>query len=77
MIGVKRLQRAIADVNLGGMQTGDPKIQLKLADAQRILLELETLRVDLDFFMEQSVIIEHKQDHERMRQIRKKYGFVL
>ena len=43
MIGVKRLQRAISDVNLGGMQTGDPKVQLKLADAQRILLELEHL----------------------------------
>lgn len=77
MIGVKRLQRAIADVNLGGMQTGDPKVKLKLADAQRILLELETMKVDLDFFMEQSIIIEHRQDHERIRQIRKKYGMEL
>lgn len=77
MIGVKRLQRAIADVNLSGMQTGDPKVKLKLADAQRILLELETLKVDLDFFLEQSIIIEHRQDHERMRQIRKKYGLEL
>lgn len=58
MIGVKRLQRAIADVNLGGMQTGDPKVKLKLADAERLVLEIQDMWKDLEFFLEQSNIIE-------------------
>lgn len=43
MLVLNRLKRAIGDVNRGGMQTGDPKVKLKLADAQLILLELEHL----------------------------------
>lgn len=35
----------------------------------------QELQEDLKFFLEQSVIIEHKQDHNRMRELRKKYGF--
>lgn len=35
MIGLSRLIRAIADVPKGGMQTGSPKVVLKLADAER------------------------------------------
>ena len=30
---------------------------------------------DLHFFLEQSIIIEHKQDHEKMRKLRKEYGY--
>lgn len=30
---------------------------------------------DLHFFLEQSLIIEHKQDHEKMRKLRKEYGY--
>lgn len=41
MIGLSRLIRAIADVPKGGMQTGGPKVVLKLADAERIKAELE------------------------------------
>lgn len=74
MIGVKRLQRAIADVNLGGMQTGDPKVKLKLADAERLVLEIQDMWKDLEFFLEQSNIIEHMQDHKRMLELREKYG---
>lgn len=43
MLALNRLKRAIGDVNRGGMQTGDPKVTLKLPDAQRIVLELERL----------------------------------
>lgn len=41
MIGLSRLTCAIADVPTGGMQTGNPKVVLKLADAWRIKAELE------------------------------------
>lgn len=74
MLALNRLKRAIGDVNRGGMQTGDPKVTLKLADAERLVLDVEAMRKDLEFFIEQSVIIEHKQDHKRMRELREKYG---
>jgi DNA-binding transcriptional MerR regulator len=32
------------------------------------------LEQDLNFMLEQSVVIEHKQDHEKMYKLRKKYG---
>lgn len=74
MLALNRLKRAIGDVNRGGMQTGDPKVTLKLPDAERLVLEVEAMWKDLEFFIEQSVIIEHKQDHKRMRELREKYG---
>lgn len=37
--------------------------------------EIDELRKDLQFFMEQSVIIEHKQDHKQLRKLREKHGF--
>lgn len=74
MLVLNRLKRAIGDVNRGGMQTGDPKVTLKLPDAERLVLEVEAMWKDLEFFIEQSVIIEHKQDHKRMRELREKYG---
>lgn len=43
MVGISRLKRAIADVPKGGMQTGSPKVVLKLADAERIMAEMENL----------------------------------
>lgn len=48
MIGLSRLIRAIADVPTGGMQTGNPKVVLKLADAQRIKAELEGVIAERD-----------------------------
>lgn len=74
MLALNRLKRAIGDINRGGMQTGDPKVTLKLPDAERLVLDVEAMRKDLEFFIEQSVIIEHKQDHKRMRELREKYG---
>lgn len=74
MLALNRLKRAIADVNRGGMQTGDPKVTLKLPDAERLVLEMEAMWEDLEFFLEQSKIIEHTQDHKRMRELREKYG---
>lgn len=35
---------------------------------------IKSLKDDLDFFLEQSYIIEHMQDHEKMRSLREKYG---
>lgn len=43
MIGLSRIERAISDAPKGGMRTGDPKVTLKLCDAQRIKAELEHL----------------------------------
>lgn len=43
-----------------------------LADKDERIAELEQ---SLKFFMEQSVIIEHKQDREKMNALRKKYGW--
>ncbi len=48
MIGLTRLKRAIADVPTGGMQTGDPKVPLKLCDAQRIEVEYNALIAERD-----------------------------
>ena len=74
MLALNRLKRAIGDVNRSGMQTGDPKVTLKLPDAERLVLEMEAMWEDLEFFLEQSNIIEHMQDHKRMRELREKYG---
>ena len=46
-----------------------------LEENEKLCAENETLKKDLQFFIDQSVIIEHKQDHETMRKLREKYGF--
>lgn len=71
---IKKLTRAIDNVPTGGMQTGSPKVSLSLADAQYTLNVINHLHNDLTFMLEQSIIIEHKQDHQKMRELRKKYG---
>lgn len=71
---IKKLTRAINSVPKGGMQTGNPKVTLVLADAQYVLNVIQHLHKDLTFMLEQSLIIEHMQDHTKMRELRKKYG---
>lgn len=71
---IKKLTRAIDNVPKGGMQTGNPKVSLPLADAQYTLSVINHLYTDLTFMLEQSIIIEHKQDHDKMRELCKKYG---
>jgi hypothetical protein len=71
---IKKLTRAINGVPKGGMQTGNPKVTLPLADAQYTLNVVQHLHNDLRFMLEQSCIIEHMQDHTKMRELRKKYG---
>lgn len=48
MIGLSRLKRAIGDVPTGGMQTGDPKVRLKLCDAQRLEVEFNAIIAERD-----------------------------
>lgn len=48
MIGLSRLKRAIEDVPTGGMQTGDPKVRLKLCDAQLLEVEFNTIISERD-----------------------------
>lgn len=71
---IKKVTRAIENVPKGGMQTGSPKVSLSLADAQYTLNVINYLSTDLTFMLEQSLIIEHMQDHTKMRELRKKYG---
>ena len=71
---IKKLTRAIDSVPTGGMRTGNPKVTLPLADAQYTVNVLNHLYNDLTFMLEQSKIIEHMQDHSKMRELRKKYG---
>lgn len=71
---IKKLTRAIDNVPKGGMQTGNPKVSLSLADAQYTLNVINHLSTDLTFMLKQSLIIEHMQDHTKMRELRKKYG---
>lgn len=71
---IKKLTRAIDNVPKGGMQTGNPKVTLPLADAQYALNVIQHLHNDLTFMLEQSKIIEHEQDHTNMHKLRKKYG---
>lgn len=71
---IKKLTRAIDGVPKGGMQTGNPKVTLPLADAQYTLNVIQHLYNDLKFMLDQSKIIEHMQDHTKMRELRKKYG---
>lgn len=71
---IKKVTRAIENVPKGGMQTGSPKVSLSLADAQYTLNVINHLSTDLTFMLEQSLIIEHMQDHTKMRELRKKYG---
>jgi hypothetical protein len=37
--------------------------------------QINEMQSDLQFLLEQSIIIEHKQDHTKMRELREKYGF--
>ena len=48
MIGLSRLKRAIEDVPMSGMQTGDPKVRLKLCDAQRLEVEFNAIIAERD-----------------------------
>lgn len=54
MIGLTRLKRAIADVPTGGMQTGDPKVPLKLCDAQRLEVEFNAIIAERDAALAQN-----------------------
>ena len=54
MIGLSRLKRAIEDVPTGGMQTGDPKVRLKLCDAQRIEVEFNAIIAERDNVLAQN-----------------------
>lgn len=74
---IKKLTRAIDNVPTSGMQTGNPKVSLPLADAQYTLNVINHLHTDLIFMLGQSLIIEHMQDHQKMRELRKKYGVRL
>lgn len=56
MIGLSILKRAIADVPTGGMQTGDPKVQLKLCDAQRIEVEYAAVIAERDAALAQLAV---------------------
>lgn len=47
-IAIKRLERAIGDLPKGGMQTGNHKVKLDLADAERLIAELNALQADRD-----------------------------
>lgn len=60
MIGLSRLKRAIADVPTGGMQTGDPKVQLKLCDAQRIEVEYAAIISERDAALAQNAELEQR-----------------
>jgi hypothetical protein len=48
MIGLSRLKRAIEDLPIGGMQTGDPKVRLKLCDAQLLEVEFNAIIAERD-----------------------------
>lgn len=54
MIGLSRLKRAISDVPPGGMQTGDPKVKLRLCDAQRIEVEYAAIISERDAALAQN-----------------------
>lgn len=47
-IAIKRLERAISDLPKGGMQTGSHKVKLALADAERLITELNALQAECD-----------------------------
>ncbi len=47
-IAIQRINRAIADMPTGGMQTGKLHIKLEYSDAQRAIAEIEGLMVERD-----------------------------
>lgn len=50
-------------------------LQEKLAKANERIKELEDQQTeDLMFLLEQSLIIEHKQDYKKLKELREKYG---
>ena len=54
------------------------KVDFYMDEVIILRAENEALRKELQFFLEQSVIIEQKQDDEttrKLRKLRKKYGF--
>lgn len=71
---IKKLTRAIDNSPKSGMQTGSPKVKLDTVDVQYTINVINHLHGDLKFMLEQSLIIEHMQDHDKMRELRKKYG---
>ena len=63
MIGLTKLKRAIADVPTGGMQTGDPKVPLKLCDAQRIEVEFNAIIAERDNALAQNAeLVAHRNE---------------
>ncbi len=73
---IKKLTRAIDGVTKGEKWQCDmcKKVTLPLADAQYTLNVIQHLYNDLKFMLDQSKIIEHMQDHTKMRELCKKYG---
>lgn len=49
-IAIKRIERAISDLPKGGMQTGGHKVKLDLADAERLIIELNALQDERDAY---------------------------
>lgn len=62
MIGLSRLKRAIEDVPTGGMQTGDPKVRMKLCDAQRLAVEFNAIIAERDSALAQNAELVAKID---------------
>ena len=69
------IQEIIAKVRLMEIDHDpDGWTAIPLREVSALVDAIEELQEELEFFLDQSIIIEHKQDHERMREIRKKYG---
>jgi hypothetical protein len=60
MIGLSRLLRAIEGMPKGGMQTGNPKVTIKLCDAQRIKIEFEALQSQNTELMSLVEVLQHR-----------------
>lgn len=69
--------RAVRDSRLGENEHNESKAQFEqLKRVHEAAMEAWAKQTkDLHFFLEQSIIIEHKQDHEKMRRLRKEYGY--
>lgn len=76
----RKLSELLAVLHRDGGQTeismgADKAFKAASKKASEMVQRYDDMKEDIQFFLEQSVIIEHRQDHKKMEALRKKYNF--
>lgn len=72
---ILELKAQVEQLRLALAATARDNGEQREAESLALQAQVAELKEELEFFLEQSIIIEHKQDHDKMRNLRKKYGY--